>query len=179
MGQQTELVPLVCSKCNSPVPAEPDEVAWVCSQCGQGLLLDETRGLSPMEVNFVQGLSPNQPGRPFWVVNGTVTGLTRSTYKGNELPAAQAFWSQTRRFFIPAYDCRLEELLQLGTQMLAQPPALQSGPQARFAPVTLHTEDLPAAAEFVVMAIEASRKDQLRDCKFQLNLSQPVLWVLP
>ena len=34
-----ELVPLLCVRCQAPVPARPGEVAWVCEQCGQGLVL--------------------------------------------------------------------------------------------------------------------------------------------
>jgi hypothetical protein len=46
--------------------------------------------------------------------------------------------------------------------MLLQPPALQPGSPARFEPATLALDDLQATAEFIVMAIEASRKDKLK-----------------
>jgi hypothetical protein len=33
-------------------------------------------------------------------------------------------------------------------------------------------------AEFIVLAIEAERKDQLRSLNFNLNLAAPELWIL-
>jgi hypothetical protein len=43
----------------------------------------------------------------------------------------------------------------------------------------MHLEDVSAAAEFIVMAIEAGRKDKLKELDFSLKLSTPVLWILP
>jgi hypothetical protein len=33
--------------------------------------------------------------------------------------------------------------------------------------------------EFVVVSIEAARKDKLRSIQFSLDVAQPVLWLLP
>ena len=44
MSRRPGLVALQCTRCSTPVPAEPDEVAWICLNCGQGLLLDEVEG---------------------------------------------------------------------------------------------------------------------------------------
>jgi hypothetical protein len=113
------------------------------------------------------------------VVEGEMTPLQRHTYSGNQDRESQAFWSRPRRFLIPAFTCSLETLLTLGTNSLLHPPDLQPGPPAAFEPVTLSSEDVPAAAEFVVMAIEAGRKDKLREFNFSLKLSTPCLWILP
>lgn len=40
-------------------------------------------------------------------------------------------------------------------------------------------EDIQPVAEFVVMAIEAGRKDMLKNLRFTLKLSLPSLWILP
>jgi len=56
---------------------------------------------------------------------------------------------------------------------------LSSGPATPFEAVTLKREDLSAAAEFIVMAIEAGRKDKIKRIDFELKLSKPVLWILP
>jgi len=34
-------------------------------------------------------------------------------------------------------------------------------------------------AEFIVMGIEAARKDNLKEMTFTLNLSSPELWIVP
>jgi len=177
MDRPVELVPLVCIKCSTPIPAQPDEIAWVCSQCKQGLLLDEQKGLVPLEVHYAAAVT-QEKGKPFWVAEGRVS-LQRATYKGNEDRDAQLFWSQPRRFFIPAFDCPLETLLNLGTNLLFQPPTLQPGNVVLFEPVTLSLPDIHALAEFVVMAIEANRKDKLKEIRIGLELSEPSLWVLP
>jgi hypothetical protein len=177
MDRPVELIPLVCFKCDTPVPAQPDEVAWVCSRCGQGLLLDESKGVAPLEVNYSAGLPANAKGKPFWVVEGIVD-VQRQTYSGNKSDEALRFWSQPRRFFVPAYTCSLETLVDLGPRLLLNPPALQTGPTAAFEPVTLAPGDIQSMAEFIIMAIEAGRSDMLKQVGVNVKLSTPALWVL-
>lgn len=178
MDKPVELIPLVCIQCSTPVPAQPDEVAWVCSQCGQGLALDYEKGLKSLEINYASGIPANAKGHPFWVADGQVA-LQRTTYSGNRDQEAQRFWSQPRRFIVPAYNCPIETVIQQGIRFLAQPPDLQAGPAQAFEPVTLSGEDMKALAEFVVMAIEAGRKDKLKELHFDLTMGPPSLWVLP
>jgi hypothetical protein len=80
---------------------------------------------------------------------------------------------------ILAFNSPLETLLELGSKLVVQPPSFQPGPAARFEPVTLALEDVKPLAEFIVMALEAGRKDKLKEIQFSLELSDPVLWVLP
>lgn len=180
MDKPVELIPLICPRCSTPVSAESDEVAWVCSQCGEGWSLEEERGLAPLRVEYAAGITPNTSGKPYWMAEGQVS-LQRQAFSSSQQQAREAeeFWRQPRQFFIPAYTCTLEELLDLGTRMLLQSPALEPGAPGRFEPATLALDDLQATAEFIVMAIEASRKDKLKQVDFNLRLSSPVLWVLP
>jgi hypothetical protein len=178
------LVPLLCPRCSTPVPAAVEEVAWVCAQCAQGLVLDVEKGLGLLEVNYAAGIPAagipaNQPGKPYWVVDGQVT-LIRLAYSGGkrENDEAAQFWGAPRRFFVPAFDISLENLLSDATNRLLNPPALQAGPPALFSPVTLPPANIQPAAEFIVMAIEAGRKDKLKKVDFSLRLSAPVLWIL-
>ncbi len=179
MDQPVQLIPLVCTKCQTRVPAQPGEVAWVCSQCGQGLMLDLSKGLAPLEVNYAAGIASNTQGKPFWVTEGRVAFTRRQTYSGNEDREANIFWGQARRFFVPAFTSPLENFLDLGSKLLIQPPSVQPGPPVRFEPVTLALEDVKPLAEFIVMALEAGRKDKLREIQFTLELTSPVLWILP
>ncbi len=178
MARPVELIQLVCTRCKSPLPAEPDEAAWVCAQCGQGMRLDEEKGLVDLAVNFAASIPTGAQGRPFWVADGSVA-LRRETYSGNQSREAEMFWSQPRRFYVPAMALPLETLLEIGTSFLLKPPAIQPGSPASFEPVVLPIEDVKATAEFIVMAIEAGRKDMLKDVQFSLQLNDPVLWVLP
>jgi hypothetical protein len=179
VDRPVQLIPLVCVKCQTPVPAQPDEVAWVCGQCEQGLVFDERLGLASLDVFYAAGIPPNTPGKPFWVADGRVAFTRRQTYSGNEDRAVTRFWEGPRRFFVPAFNGSLEALLGLGSKLLENPPTLQPGPTAPFEPVTLALADVKPLAEFIVMALEAGRKDKLKEIQFTLELSNPVLWILP
>jgi len=180
VDQPIELVPLACLQCSTPIPAQPDEVAWACSQCGHGMFLDTDQGLEPLEIQYSSQIPPDTIGKPFWVADGRVN-MKRATYgsSGKHGIAAEQFWSQPKRFLIPAFQAPLEHLLELAKTMLLNPPELSPGTPTRFEAVTLYHEDVHSAAEFVVMAIEAERKDQVKTIEFELQLSKPVLWVLP
>ncbi|MFZ6029833.1 MAG: hypothetical protein ACOYYS_19130 [Chloroflexota bacterium] len=178
MARPIELVPLVCVRCAARLPARPEEVAWVCAQCGQGQQLDQQKGLLPLDIHYAPGVAAAKKGKPFWVAEGQVS-LTRQTYSGNQDRDAQQFWGVARKFFIPAFELPLEQLLTLGRQYLLQPPLLSAGTLVAFEPVTLAPQDVPALAEFTVMALEAERKDKLKELRIALELQPPVLWVLP
>ena len=178
MGGTIELVPLVCLKCSNPIPAQLDEIAWVCAQCGQAMLLDSETGLQPLVVQYAAGIPANTQGKPYWAADGQVT-MQRATYGGNQERQSQEFWGQPRRFFVPAYNISLQELLAQGMALLRQPPAQQPGPPTGFLPVVLPVADVHATAEFIVMAVEAERKDDLKEIRFDLELGAPTLWILP
>ena len=180
MAQPVELVPLVCPRCSMPIPANEEEAAWVCTQCGQGIYLDGLSGPVAQEIHYAAGVAPNTPGKPFWVAEARVS-IHRTAFQGGSKQNAEAvqFWSQPRRFFVPAYQGSLDEQLRLGMQMVRQPPAHPEGPPISFLPVRLYKEDVLSAVEFIVMAIEAERADKLKQVQFSLELSEPVLWILP
>lgn len=172
------LIPLLCIQCQNPILAQPDEVAWVCSTCGQGMLLDEAKGLQPLAFHFSAGLAAGTAGKPVWVVEAAVT-LRRSTYQGNESSQSAAFWAAPRRFFVPAYTLPLETLVGYGLQALKQNPPLQEGAPGTFIPVTIPPGDVRPLVEFIVTAIEAERKDMLRELAFEVAPGEPQLWILP
>lgn len=179
MDQAVVLVPLTCLKCQAALPAEPGQVAWVCATCGQALYLNDESGLELLELYYAAGIPENGVGRPCWVSDGQVT-LQRETFgTAKSSVEAQQYWSGLRRFFIPADLPALEEMLSQAVQWMAQPPRLEASQPANFRPVTLEMKDVVAAAEFIVVAIEAGRADRLKKIDFQLKLSRPVLWILP
>jgi len=179
MDQPVRLVPLVCPNCSMRILAQPGEVAWVCSQCRQGWLLTEQASLTSLEVNYSAAIPANQPGKPYWVTRGKVD-LTRQVFSGsNKENDALKLWGAPRLFIIPAFPCPLEALLNLGPRLLLQPPSLDPGPPASFSPVTISPADVKPLAEFIVLAIEASRQDKLKSIHIALELETPSLWVLP
>ena len=172
------LTPLLCVRCNNPLPARPGEVAWVCPQCQRGQILYKNDALVPIDINFHVGILSGAAGKPYWVVNGQAR-LTRQTYSGNKQDEALRFWSTPHTFFIPAFPCPLETLIELGPRMLLNPLALQNGPITRYEPITVGQDDLIPLAEFIVMGIEAARQDKLKELSVSLELGSPALWILP
>jgi hypothetical protein len=179
LAAPVELVPMFCTKCQSPVQAYPDEVAWVCPQCQQGLLLSDVHGLDTLLVHFSSTLTPPKAGFPYWVAMGQVNTLERMTFRGDESAAMFGFWQSPHSFFVPAFTVPLDQLVEFGSRLLKQPPSLQPGSPTAFQPVTLRPSDMQPVAEFIVLAIEAERRDQLRTLNFNLSLGAPELWILP
>jgi hypothetical protein len=181
-----ELIPLMCIQCGSPIPAEPDEIAWVCATCGQGLQLDEEDGLSALEIHFANAISKsNDRWLPFWVAKGKVTITKRDTFKivqretvmSDGLP--DPFWIFEQTFFVPAFDCALAQAVEWGMYLLRHPLDLVEGPLAEMGKVTLNQKDMHAIAELIVIGVEAERKDLLKKLDFQLDLEYPEIWVIP
>jgi len=178
MEVPVELVPLNCIRCGTSIPAEVDEVAWVCHQCEQGQQLS-ANGLIPLEIHYSQEITPPKKGRPFWISEGHVT-LKRDAYgRGNSDQDARQFWGQPRQFIIPAFPFPLDEFSRVGLQWLQQPPVMRPGSVVEFEPVTVAAEDVPVWAEFLVVALEAERKDKVKSVDFQLEMGEPQMWVLP
>ena len=181
MSPAIELIPLQCLRCQNPIPAQPDEVFWVCATCGQAQLLSDERGLLPAVVHYAAGIpaAAGAKGKPIWLVQGQVS-LSRQTYKGDESRDMLQFWAQPRQFFIPAYDLPLDQMMLTCLSLLRQPVTLQEAPSAApFYPVTVHPEDLQALAEYIVLDVEAERKDVLKELDFKVQLGKAELWIVP
>ena len=183
VGEPT-LLPLLCLKCQTQLPAQPDEVAWVCPQCGQAHLLDESQpqALAIVNIHYSAELPNGANGRPFWVASGKVA-LQRESYRGgnlfsNENKQAEQFWNSPRTFYVPAFTCSLEDMVNLGISLIRQSPALKDGSPLQFEPITLPLADVKSLAEFIVVGIEAERSDKVKEVNFTLELKEPELWVL-
>ena len=176
MTDPVRLLPMTCPRCQNPLPAKIDEVAWVCAQCGQGMLLDAAKGLAPLEVHYSAGIQAGKQGSPYWVAQGQAA-LQRKTFQGDNSGDMRSFWAQPHLFFVPAVTLPLEQVVEAGMRLLRQPPALVAGPAVPFQPVTVIPDDVRSLAEFIVFAIEAERKDALKELSVRLELAAPELWV--
>lgn len=173
------LIPLVCINCRQPIQAQPDEIAWVCSVCRTGNLLGDDGRVRLVDVKYAANLDPNQPGKPYWAVTGRVTIRTRQTYKGNESRESSLFWSEPRLFLIPAFAVPLEEQVALGMQGLRSAPPLVVGDRSvSLLSVVTPVRDISPLVEFIVLAIEADRRDAMKTLDFKVDLQEPQLWVL-
>jgi hypothetical protein len=179
MSTSVELRLLKCPQCSTPVPAEEDEVAWVCATCGQGLQLTED-GLALLPVRWAtpKAGARVERWRPFWVFAGTVKFTARVSYVGHTEP--EELWNSPRRFYAPAFSSPLAQLQSLGADLTRRQAPLQPGPVAGAVQgCTIFPDDARHAVEFVVLTIEAARPDKLRSVQYEFNLAPPELWMLP
>lgn len=178
MTESISLVPMYCPKCSFPIKAQVDETAWICSQCFEGVLLNNQNQLVLTKIQFQQSGIDVSEGFPYWVATIKVT-LNRETLRGNLSDEMLQFWQNPRTVFIPAFEMELEEMLKRAEALIKNPPPLFSGPVTAFKPVVLSPSDLKAYIEFLVMQIEAGRQDDLKELTFELQLDEPLLWIFP
>jgi len=179
MSGSVELVLLKCPQCSTPLPAEEDEIAWVCATCGRGWQLTDT-GLSPLTVYWMAAPLNAKPEswRAMWIFNGQVRFQQRENWQRAADP--DALWQRPVRFYVPAYACPLEHLEKLGAELTRKQVILPVGPAlGALKGVTLLPADASAAAEFIVLTVEAERKDKIKAINFTLQFGPADLWVLP
>jgi hypothetical protein len=169
---------LKCPRCGALVPAQEEEVAWVCAQCSQGLQLAPA-GLAPLSVNWAAARPGGQlRWAPFWVFVGAVTFNRRESYHGSRPP--ERLWATPVRFYVPAFAAPLRQMADLGADLTRRQVRLTAGPaQGALTGCTLGLDDAAQAADFIVLTIEAAQSDKLKSVDFALKLSQPELWLLP
>ena len=173
-----QLVPMTCIKCATPMRAEETEIAWTCERCEQGMLLTPN-GLAPLTVRWANTKAgANAKWYPFWSFTGAVRFARRDSFGGRSEP--DKLWNESQQFFIPAYAATLQELEVIGAELLKKRLNPVSGPAAgQLPPVAVFPDDARHAAEFVVLTIEADRRDKLKVVEFTIQASEPELWVLP
>lgn len=180
-SSSVQLARMLCVKCNTPVPAEENEIAWACAKCQQGLLLTPT-GLAPVTVQWA-ALKPgtaNARWLPFWSFTGRVQFQRRQSFGGRADP--DKLWESPQRFFIPAYELPLKDLEDLGAALLKRGLRPTPGPApagGALSACSLFPQDAQQAAEFVVLTIEAERRDKLKQIEFTIETTEPELWLLP
>lgn len=179
MNLSVNLVPLNCLNCRTPIPAETEEVGWVCVQCGAGAILTEADLLVPLHIRYGKGIAEGRSGRPFWVTKVEVDIALRKIAKGTEEPSGPEPWNKPRTFCVPAFSCGLDELLRITTDFLFKPPVFSEGPKVSFDSIVLRREEIAAYIEFTIISVEAQREDKLTKLDFNMRLGEPELWVLP
>lgn len=179
-----KLVACRCPECGQPLRPENEHIIVACENCGAAVHLSDD-GLVPIQVGYAAPQPEAQvtEWRPFWIFRGQVHLLRRETQDGRsgELASAQ-FWGQPRYLYVPAWDLPLKQVREMGSFMVRHQPAYQLIPrpgEGRLLPIVLSTEDALKVAEFIVLDIEARRKDWLKRIDFRLELKDPVLCALP
>ena len=173
-----KLLALRCPACGNALAPNDDDLVIACSQCGAASAITE-EGLHSIEVRYAVGAAEQR--RPWWVFEGRVQLMRRETQGGNRREEAQAFWSEPRSFYVPAWELSLQSLKSNGLEMLRKQPQLQAGQrpaQVKLSPVVISAEDARRMLEFLVLSLEAARADWLKTIDFKVEVGEPVLWAL-
>ncbi len=177
-----KLILLRCPNCDHALAPGDDDLIVACSQCGLGVELGD-EGLEAIEVQYAAPLSKAQTDlwRPWWVFTGQVEITLRETQSGNQRDEAVRFWAQAQHLYVPAWELSLQAVRSEGLALLKKQPLLQVIPRpagARFAPVVVSVSDARKLLDYLVLTMEASRKDWLKDLSFVVNAGPPQLWAL-
>jgi hypothetical protein len=180
-----KLILLRCPNCSQPLKPGNEDVVLACENCHTPVAI-ATNGPVKLAVQFARPANNDLAQvlwMPFWVISGKVDITNRATQGGgSRTNQAQEFWAQERRFFVPAWDLDSQMAQGIGSRLLDQEPVLERivRPQdAHLQTAVVTPNDAKKLIEFIVLAVEARRRDWLRNLDFELRLDEPELWALP
>jgi hypothetical protein len=181
-----KLLALRCPRCGQVLRPQHDEtIVMGCPNCQAIVALDE-RGVRLETAQFaVPSVEPQLvEWMPFWIFTGRVHITHRETQGGRRSVQKQSveLWAGVTRLFMPAWELPVPEARALGSLLVQFQPEWQSlspAPPAAFHEITVTPGDALKLLEFVVITIEAERKDWLRDIQFKIETTQAVLWLAP
>jgi hypothetical protein len=181
-----KLIPLRCPNCNEPLKPDNDTVVFGCTNCHTPVHIspDGPKKVAIRYAIWSKDKSNTQIWVPFWVFEGQVQILRRDTQGGSRSSSkdSKKMWGVPRRLYVPAWDLSLHTAQEVGSKMTQRQPAMQfiEPPADReLVSASVTQADALNLLEFIVLAIEARRRDWLKDLKFKLNVGEPELWGLP
>ncbi|WP_420629265.1 hypothetical protein [Candidatus Leptofilum sp.] len=180
-----KLLALRCPICAQPLkPQNPDVVVLGCANCGTAVSLNES-GLDTISLQFATpAVEKFDSWLPLWVFNGRVTITNRQTQGRNKEAQqhSEQLWGYPRRLYVPSWDLPTETACQLGGDLVQRQPTFQrTDPPDKFSLVeaVVTPEDALKLLEFVVLSVEAARKDWLKELHFTIEAAKPQLWAIP
>jgi hypothetical protein len=181
-----KLIALRCPVCATPLAAENDDVVVACGQCHTAVAIGQN-GPAVVDIRYVLPAGQQSGGGqwvPFWVFNGRVVIKSRETQGGGGSAEkdSKQLWQSPRALYVPAWEMSLHTAQNVGSRLIEQQPDLQlverpDGAQLINAVVT--PADARKLLEFIVLAIEARRKDWLKNLVFELEVGEPKLLAFP
>jgi hypothetical protein len=180
-----KLLALRCPECSQPLKPENDHIVVTCELCRAAVHIGDD-GLSLVSVQYARPRSEAGVTRwlPFWVFHGRVQVKRRLTASGGRSRQEEMarLWGEPRYLYVPAWELSPRTVRDTGSKMIQSQPAYQAiarPADAHLTPVILTTQDALKMLEFIVLTIEAGRRDWLEHLEFRLEVGEPVLWALP
>ena len=181
-----KLILLRCPVCSVPLTPENDDVVVACTNCHNPIAI-AVDGPVKMNVRFALPAGFREDVDrwvPFWVYEGLVKIQKRDTQGGSRSAKkdAEALWGGPRRLYVPAWDLSIETAQRVGSRLIQQQPQYQiitKPEEVQLVPAVVTPSDARKVLDFIIVAIEARRKDWLKDLAFELDVGQPEMWALP
>lgn len=181
-----KLILLRCPNCSEPLHPDNDDVVIACSNCYTPVAI-AVNGPQKMTIRYaVIGNKPISGKRwlPFWVFEGRVNIRRRGTQGGSRSgrKESEKLWGSPRRLYVPAWDLDLHNAQDIGSQLIQEQPDVQFMEQpenVQLKSTTVTPKDARKLLEFVILAIEARRRDWLKELEFDLEINDPELWSMP
>lgn len=179
-----KLLLLRCPNCAQPLTPENDDIVFMCTNCYTPVSITEG-GLNVAQVRFAlppEGDARTQQWLPFWVYEGQVQILNRETQGRSDDKASVSQWSKPLRMYVPAWEISMEVAQDVGTRLIQRQPAIELIERpgtAYLAAAVVSPDDALSLLEFIILAIEARRRDWLKALDFRIDAGEPELWSLP
>jgi hypothetical protein len=179
-----KLILLRCPNCARQLAPDNDDVVFMCTNCFTSVSMDEG-GLRATEVRFAlppKGDIRARQWMPFWVYESQVRVLKRETQGRSDREASDLQWAKPLRMFVPAWEISMQVAQDVGSRLIQRQPVVKfvERPETAYmAPAVVTPEDALRLLEFIVLAIEARRRDWLKAIDFRIEAGEPELWAMP
>ena len=180
-----KLVAARCPSCGHGLAPHDDDVVVLCNACRAGVHLGED-GVAAIPITFAAPRDEPTVPRwlPFWVFDCQVRISSRERQpEGPSVGVEEVrFWDEPRRFYVPAWEMSPKSAQSIGSAFLVQPPPcerVEPPEQPSFSPAVVTVDDARNLVQLIIFAVEARRRDWLKNLKFELDPVEPELWALP
>jgi hypothetical protein len=179
-----KLVLLRCPNCAQPLAPDNDDVVYMCRNCFTSVSIDE-RGLQVANVRFALPATADERTAtwlPFWIYEGRVQILNRETQGRSDKEASTQQWANPLRMFVPAWQISVEVAQEVGSRLVQRQPVtsfVQRPEGAYMEAAVVSPQDARHLVEFIILAIEARRRDWLKSLDFRIEAGEPELWAMP
>ncbi|MGB3716607.1 MAG: hypothetical protein WA996_19480 [Candidatus Promineifilaceae bacterium] len=180
-----KLILLRCPNCSSALKPGIDDIIYACPNCSSAIHI-EAEGPKIIGIQYAiptKGKDGEEIWVPFWVFEGRVQIKKRETQgRQSNTKDSIALWGSPRRLYVPAWDLSIHTAQEVGSKLTQRQLTMrfvERPTEAQLTPATVSPADALNLLEFIVLAIEARRKDWLKELVFDLEVGEPELLALP
>ena len=180
-----QLLALKCPTCGQNLKPKSNETVVVgCGNCKTAVSLQQS-GIKAIKAQYAAPTSENvEAWLPVWVYNGRVNILRRESQgssKGADKDAAK-LWNAAQKLYAPAWQESVSQAREIGSWFVVRQPAfntIEPTESMVMREATITPEDGLKLLDFIVLSLEADRKDWLADLQFEIQTTGHELWVIP